>query len=48
MAHQVKNMTGIYDDAGLALLCGLRIWCCLKLWHRSQRWLGFGAAMAVA
>ena len=32
----------------LALLSGLGIRCCLGLWCRSQMWLGYGVAVAVA
>ena len=49
VAQRVKNLTGIQEDEGLILasLSGLRIQDCCKLQHRSQMWLGSGAAMAV-
>ena len=46
MAQQVKNLTGIHEDAG-SILSGLRIRCCCKLWCRSRMQLRSGIAVAV-
>ena len=36
MAHGVKNLPSIHEDAGLIPLSGLSIQCCYELWCRSQ------------
>ena len=48
VAQQVKNRTGIHDDAGsIPGPSGLKIQHCCKLWHSSQMQLRSGIAAAV-
>ena len=50
MAQQLPNPTSIHEDTGLILasLSGLKIWHRHELWCRSQTWLGFCVAVAMA
>ena len=45
VAQQVKNLTGIHEDA--ASLVRLRTQCCCKLPSKSQTWLASWVAVAV-
>ena len=47
MAPQVKNLTGVHEDASSVLgLSGSRSQCCCKVQHRPQMQLGSGVAVA--
>ena len=50
VAPAVKNPTSIHEDVGSipGLAWGLMIRCCSELECRSQTWLGFQVAVAVA